>query len=157
MVCVARYFIIIYSQLLSIFSDISVTSMQCNLLLFEFDRLQLENKQFECPFFIGGMQDFNYHYTNCFEVTVELSCNKYPPASQLPDEWQLNKRSLIEYMKKVHIGIKGIVSDNTGKPIEEADIIVEGLEGKPIRSTERGEYWRLLLPGDYRVKVIADG
>lgn len=95
----------------------------------------------------GGMQDFHYAFSNCFEVTLELSCCKYPPAHELPGEWRKNKRSLLEYMKAVHTGVKGLVKDVNGYPIKNAEIVVEHLEQKPVRTTERGEYWRLLVPG----------
>lgn len=103
------------------------------------------------------MQDFNYVYTNCFEITLELSCCKFPRASELPNEWAKNKRSLIEYMKRVHTGCKGLVKDTNGYPLVDAEIIVRGLEAKPVRTTQRGEYWRLLVPGTYTIQAIAFG
>lgn len=103
------------------------------------------------------MQDFNYVYSNCFELTLELSCCKFPKASALADEWSKNKRSLLEYMKNVHAGVKGVVKDTRGNPIADARITVEGFEEKPVRTTNRGEYWRLLRPGKYTVRVIAMG
>ena len=48
-----------------------------------------------------GMNDFSYLHTNCFEVTVELSCDKFPHASELPVEWENNKESLLLYMEQV--------------------------------------------------------
>lgn len=105
----------------------------------------------------GGMQDFNYVTSNCFELTLELSCCKYPNASELPLEWSQNKRSLLEYMKLTHMGIKGIVTDSNRYPLEDIEIIVDGLERKPVRTTARGEFWRLLLPGQYRVQAIGFG
>lgn len=63
----------------------------------------------------------------------------------------------MEYLKMVHVNIKGVVSDSNGNPVKDAQIIVVGLEGKPITSTERGEYWRLVLPGDHLVQVVANG
>lgn len=56
---------------------------------------------------VGGMQDFNYARSNAFEITFELSCCKYPPGSTIPDQWRLNKESLIKYLEQAHIGIKG--------------------------------------------------
>lgn len=55
----------------------------------------------------GGMQDYNYRYTNCFEITVELSCVKMVDEAQLKNYWRENKDSLIAYMKRVHMGVKG--------------------------------------------------
>lgn len=103
------------------------------------------------------MQDFNYVNSNCFDLTLELSCCKYPNASELPAEWAKNKRSLIEYMKLVHYGIKGLVADKNGYPLQDMSVLVENLESKPIRTSARGEYWRLLLPGEYSVQVVGFG
>ena len=51
-------------------------------------------------------QDFNYLHSNDFEITVELSCCKYPPASRLPWEWDRNRASLLAYMDQV-LGVYG--------------------------------------------------
>jgi len=53
------------------------------------------------------MQDYNYVRSNAFEITFELSCCKYPFGSTIPEQWRLNKESLIKYMEQIHIGIKG--------------------------------------------------
>lgn len=50
---------------------------------------------------LPGMNDFSYLHTNCFEVTVELSCDKFPHASELPMEWETNRESLLLYMEQV--------------------------------------------------------
>ncbi|UXI14639.1 Mg2+ and Co2+ transporter [Sarcoptes scabiei] len=112
----------------------------------------------------GGMQDFNYLASNTFEITLELGCNKYPPAERLEEEWENNRNALIEFIKQVHIGVKGLVLDIFGQPIENAIIRVDNITSgfdqmidHDIRTTSDGEYWRLLTPGFYRVMAAKVG
>ena len=72
----------------------------------------------------GGMQDFNYVFSNTFEITVEMSCCKYPLQDSLPVEWENNKVSLVNYLLQVHIGIKGLVTKD-GKAVKNAKVVVQ--------------------------------
>eukprot|EP00795_Rhopilema_esculentum_P015189 gene15189-6385_t len=104
----------------------------------------------------GGMQDFNYLIGNCFEITVELSCCKYPLARHLEKEWNNNLESLLSFMEQVHKGIKGHVTNSAGEPIQKAKIVVEGINHN-VTSIKNGDYWRLLTPGTYNIMVVAEG
>ncbi len=54
------------------------------------------------------MQDFNYLNSNAFEITIELSCCKYPSSSDnaLEKEWDRNKEALLTYMEMVKSSLK---------------------------------------------------
>ena len=47
------------------------------------------------------MQDYNYLATNCFEITLELGCDKFPEENDLDKYWVENKEALLEYMGHV--------------------------------------------------------
>lgn len=105
------------------------------------------------------MQDFNYLATNAFEITLELGCQKYPLENELENEWNRNREALLAYLWKAHIGVKGIVSDDTGF-LENAIISVVNLTGhtpKPIRhDVTTGMYHKLTTINYkfYKTKII---
>jgi hypothetical protein len=105
---------------------------------------------------MGGMQDFNYLASNCFEITLELGCNKFPPAQDLPKYWHDNKKALVEFIWQSHIGIKGTVTTSQGDAVADTFIKVRNDTSEQylrhdVTSATTGEYWRLLTPGRYEV------
>ncbi len=106
--------------------------------------------------FNGGMQDYNYLNSNCFEITVEQECEKYPMAERLEGIWEANEEALVLFIREVHNGVKGFVMDEEGKGIAGASVDV--LDRKHmITSAADGDYWRLLLPGEYEIAVSKEG
>ncbi|XP_060698183.1 carboxypeptidase N catalytic chain [Hemiscyllium ocellatum] len=103
-----------------------------------------------------GMQDFNYLHTNCFEITLELSCKKFPPQHELQREWYGNREALLAFIEEVHKGIKGMVLDENNNGIPKAVISVSTIN-HDITSGIGGDYFRLLLPGKYMVTASAPG
>nr|XP_009680579.1 PREDICTED: adipocyte enhancer-binding protein 1 [Struthio camelus australis] len=104
----------------------------------------------------GTMNDFSYLHTNCLELSIYLGCDKFPHESELQQEWENNKESLLTFMEQVHRGIKGLVTDQQGEPIANATIVVGGINHN-VKTASGGDYWRILNPGEYRVSARAEG
>lgn len=104
----------------------------------------------------GGMQDYNYYWTGCMELTLELSCCKYPPQKRLPQFWEENKKALLAFLAEANKGVKGIVTDSLGAPIPNAKLKIKGRDFS-FRGSGRGEFWRVLLPGRYVLQASASG
>ncbi|KAM4756456.1 adipocyte enhancer-binding protein 1 isoform 2-T2 [Cyanocitta cristata] len=104
----------------------------------------------------GSMNDFSYLHTNCLELSIYLGCDKFPHESELQQEWENNKESLLTFMEQIHRGIKGVVTDQQGEPIANATIVVGGINHN-VRTASGGDYWRILNPGEYRVSARAEG
>ena len=113
----------------------------------------------------GSMQDFNYLFSNCMEITVELSCEKNPPADSLQSEWELNREPLMAFLEASLGAARGQVTgvsinhlvaiinrapcqvtQEDGEPADKAVVRVSG-HGKDVVTTSRGEWWRILTPG----------
>lgn len=67
----------------------------------------------------GGRQDYMTYFKRGREFTLELSGNKIPNANNLPDFWEYNYRSLLNYMEQSMYGLRGLVTDSlTGQPLK---------------------------------------
>ncbi|EGG22545.1 peptidase M14 family protein [Cavenderia fasciculata] len=100
----------------------------------------------------GGMQDWNYDYSNNFEITLELSNEKGPSPNQLEEFWQDNKYSLLNFINiPLTMGFYGKITDaNNGQPIQ-ASIQIENNDHIIQSSKLFGDYYRLLDVGSYNV------
>ncbi|PLX07627.1 MAG: hypothetical protein C0596_10215 [Marinilabiliales bacterium] len=95
----------------------------------------------------GTRQDYMNYYEHCREVTLELSAAKLLDAEDLPDYWEYNRRSLLNYMEQVTYGLRGIVTDSiTHEPLE-AIVAIEVFDffnSHVYSFPTYGDYYRLL-------------
>jgi len=108
----------------------------------------------------GGRQDYVTYSLQGREVTIELDNTKQTPASELETLWNSNHRSVLRYITEALTGVKGIVTDSlTSRPVKaEVYIVDHDADSSQVYSNaSTGSYNRLLAPGTWNIKFIADG
>lgn len=107
----------------------------------------------------GGRQDYMNYFQRCREVTFELSDTKLLPESQLDAHWGYNKQALLNYIKNVQYGIRGIVTDNHGNPLEaQITMIGHDFDNSEVMSdSDNGDYYRMCKAGSYSLLVESVG
>jgi len=108
----------------------------------------------------GSRQDYMQYYAYCREVTNEISEPKMPPASELPNYWNYNYRALMQYMKQVLYGYRGIVTDGcTGNPmVAKIEIVGHDAQNSHVYSSlPIGNYHRPIKAGTYTIRASAPG
>lgn len=104
----------------------------------------------------GGMQDWNYHFEGCNEVTIELG-TKEPSASLIGTYWSDNRDAMLAYIDTCMLGVRGIVTDAGSDAPLAANVTVIGRNHTVHTDPDVGDYHRMLLPGTYQVRFDADG
>lgn len=109
----------------------------------------------------GTLQDYIYSHTNCLELSIGVSCCNYPPETNLLNQITPIFKGLLNFIERVHTGVKGLVRCETGRVLQNSIIAIrhknETSAGKNIRTNSDGYFWRMLLPGTYRIGIFALG
>jgi len=107
----------------------------------------------------GGRQDYMNYFHQCREFTLEMSNEKLLPASQLPDHWEYNYRSMLNFMEQSLFGICGTVTDAiSGNPVY-AEVFIENhdLDSSWVYTNSDGKYFRPVFEGTYDLTFSAFG
>ncbi|EGC33112.1 hypothetical protein DICPUDRAFT_37244, partial [Dictyostelium purpureum] len=105
----------------------------------------------------GGMQDWNYDFTNNMEITLELSYDKIPDSNQLNKYWDDNRKSLLKFIGlPLRLGVYGRVTNEKNENLL-AEIKVARNERTITTDPANGYYTRLLDDGFYNITASANG
>jgi hypothetical protein len=108
----------------------------------------------------GGRQDYMNYFKYCRESTLELSSNKIPNPILLPNYWNYNESSFVNYIEQSLFGVRGIVSDSvTGNPLNaRVEIIGHDVDSSHVYSNlPVGNYHRYLSQGNYEITFSKNG
>ena len=104
----------------------------------------------------GSTKDFQYGSLGNVGWSIEISNDKQPPSSQIPQYYNANKPAMLEIINRCGFGVSGFVTDSlTGEPIR-AMVWVNNYY--PVYTDPVvGDYHKFILPGIYSIKVTANG
>ncbi|TFH26267.1 MAG: T9SS type A sorting domain-containing protein [Bacteroidia bacterium] len=111
---------------------------------------------------VGTRQDYINYYLGGREVTLELSMEQRLISDELERHWNLNQRSLINYMSQCTYGIRGTVTDrHSGDPLKARIEVInhdkDHDRSAVYSSADHGDFYRLIKEGIYDLLITADG
>ena len=121
----------------------------------------------------GGMQDWAYGQQGNLQITADISAVAWPTSgSALANHWAANRVSIFSWISATRRGAWGVIKDIDNQPIRGASVIfmdhtpqddeVDGDERSVdlpavYVNPEHGDYYRILMPGVYSMKIVAAG
>lgn len=104
----------------------------------------------------GGMQDWSYFWHNDLQVTLELSNTKWPSYKEIPKQYNYNKESMYQYLKRIHQGAGFKINDPT---FENGKVKISRINpnGSVVDigtfGYKHGEFYKVLEEGKYLFEV----
>ena len=101
----------------------------------------------------GGMQDWSYVWHNDLQITVELSHQKWPDYSEIPNFYKNNRDSMVYFIKEVHrgAGFKTLRPNASGTvEITQNSPVVQKMGSFAFKGSE---FYKVMPEGDYTFKI----
>ena len=108
----------------------------------------------------GGRQDYMNAALLVRELTMEISSEKILPSNQLPDYWEFQHRSFLNYIEQAAFGIHGEITDSlTNVPLQAKVFIENHDDDKSIiySLSSNGHFYRPIGAGKYDITFSATG
>jgi len=104
----------------------------------------------------GTTCDYNLGSMGSCGMTMEISSDKQPPASQLLYYYDINVPSMIAMIEQAGYGVEGMVTDAiTGDPVAAYVFVHDYFPA--YADPVVGDYHKYVLPGTYTVTAVANG
>jgi len=89
------------------------------------------------------------------QISISLSCCKYPSADSIPIIWRENLQPLMGLVQSLASGIRATITDKYGAPLREATVKIGG---KSYGVSHNMAYFKMILvPGEYTLTVFCEG
>lgn len=106
----------------------------------------------------GGRQDYVTYFLHGREITAELSDEYILEANKLPQMWENNYRSLLNYLKQALYGIHGLITDTAGNALIAKIVIADhDKDSSQVWSQPSGDFYRYLKSGTYNLTFESNG
>lgn len=100
-----------------------------------------------------------YNLYNVPMLTIKLSCCKMPTDSEISSIWRRNIFKVLNFLKLTETGVQGYVKDASGKPLLDAEILIENGETQlKYTVTKKLAHFRVVLPpGEVNIQIRCRG
>ncbi|HLE10415.1 MAG: hypothetical protein A2504_15880 [Bdellovibrionales bacterium RIFOXYD12_FULL_39_22] len=103
----------------------------------------------------GGMQDWSYYWHGDMQITLEFSLIKWPRITEISRQYNLNKESMIQYMRRIHQGAGVYFADNQLSGAITIYKKIDANKNELISSFgfSHGEFYKVLDEGEYLFEI----